>query len=350
MMLNLFAAGTLFRFQNPLGLLLLVPAFLLGWKVFRPRRRDAFLFSSLAVLSDVPRTWASWLLPTVRALVPFGLALAAVALARPQAGERNSRVWNEGIAMAICLDRSGSMRNDDFFLNDRRVTRFDAVKAIFHDFVLGNGKFTGRPDDKIALVVFGGYVDSLCPLTLDHESLSEILRMVNLPNPPTNRLGQLVADRLYQEESATAIGDALTAAVERLKESNAKSKVIILLSDGAQNIGAVTAEEAAEIAESLGIRIYTIGIGTRGTPYEPLEFDEETLRKVAEMTDGRYFSAEDTETLDHVCREIDKLEKTEYDEIAYNHYRELYTWFLFPGLTFILLGTVLLNTRFRSLP
>ncbi|MBR2693240.1 MAG: VWA domain-containing protein [Thermoguttaceae bacterium] len=346
----LFAAESSFRFQTPLALLLLIPIALLARKIVAPRRREAFLFSSLTVFGPMPRTWATRLSPAVRALVPLGLVLSAVALARPQWGEQESRVENEGIAIAICLDRSGSMRNDDFVLDGRRVERFDAVKKIFNDFVLGDGKFSGRPNDKIALVVFGGYVDSLCPLTLDHEALAEMLRTVHVPNPPVNRLGQPVPDQLFQEESATAIGDALAAAVGRLKESDAESRVIILLSDGVQNVGAVTAEEAAELAKTLGIRIYTIGIGTRGTPFDPLDFDEETLRGVAEITGGAYYSAEDTETLDRVCREIDKLEKSPYDERAYTLYRELYGWFLFPGIVSILLGIVLRTTRFRSLP
>ena len=346
----LLAAGTPFRFHTPLGLLCLIPVFLLAWNIFRRRRRHALLFSSLIVFGEFPRTLAARLLPAVRALVPLGLALAAAALARPQFGEQNSRVHGEGIAIAICLDRSGSMSQDDFFLDGKRVERFDAVKKIFNDFVLGNGKFTGRPDDKIALVVFGGFVDALCPLTLDHDALADMLRTVQLPAPPVNRFGQKLRDRLFQEESATAIGDALVAAVRRLRESDVKSKVIILLSDGAQNTGAVTAEEAAEMAKSLGIRIYTIGIGTRGTAFDPLEFDEATLRRIAAVTDGKYFSAGNTETLSEVCREIDQFEKTEYEESVFTVYRELYPWLLYPGLALILLGTVLIHTRFRSLP
>ena len=349
-MTTLFAAGASFRFQTPSALLLLIPALWLALRILSPRRREAFLFSSLTVFGSLPRTWATRLFPVVRALVPAGLILAVIALARPQWGEQENSVENEGIAMAICLDRSGSMRNDDFILNGKRVERFDAVKKIFNDFVLGDGKFSGRPNDKIALVVFGGYVDALCPLTLDHEALAEMLRTVHVPNPPVNRYGQMVPDQLFQEESATAIGDALAAAVGRLKDADAKSKVIILLSDGVQNVGAVTAEEAAELAAEFGIRIYTIGIGTRGTPFEPLAFDDETLRKTAEITGGEYYSAEDTETLDRVCRQIDKLEKSRYEEHVYTLYRELYSWFLFPGVVLILLGIVLRTTRFRSLP
>ena len=245
-MTTLFAAGASFRFQTPSAFLLLIPALWLALRILSPRRREAFLFSSLTVFGSLPQTWATRLFPVVRALVPAGLILAVAALARPRWGEQENSVENEGIAMAICLDRSGSMRNDDFVLNGKRVERFDAVKKIFNDFVLGDGKFSGRPNDKIALVVFGGYVDALCPLTLDHEALAEMLRTVHVPNPPVNRYGQMVPDQLFQEESATAIGDALAAAVGRLKDADAKSKVIILLSDGVQNVGAVTAEEAAD--------------------------------------------------------------------------------------------------------
>ncbi|MBO7725597.1 MAG: VWA domain-containing protein [Thermoguttaceae bacterium] len=349
-MTDLFAAATSFRFQTPLALLLVIPVLWQARRIVAPRRREAFLFSSLTVFGALPKTWASRLFPFVRALIPLGLILATVALARPQWGEQENRVESEGIAMAICLDRSGSMRNEDFVLGNQRVERFDAVKKIFHDFVLGDGKYSGRPNDKIALVVFGGYVDALCPLTLDHEALAEMLRTVRVPDPPVNRRGELIPDQLFQEESATAIGDALAAAVGRLKDADAKSKVIVLLSDGVQNVGEVTAEEAAELAKEFGIRIYTIGIGTRGSMFDPLDFDEETLRRVAEIADGEYYSAENTETLDRVCRQIDKLEKSQYKESVYTLYRELYTWFLFPGIVLILLGIVLRTTRFRSLP
>lgn len=339
-----------FRFQDPLWLLLILPSAWLAWQKTRKRNRAAILFSSLSVFHQIPKTWGTRLLPIVRGSVWVGLILAVIALARPQRGEENYRVRSEGIAMAICLDRSGSMRTPDFVLDGRSVDRFTVVKKIFNDFVLGTNDFSGRPDDRIALVTFGGFVDSLCPLTLDHETLAAVLKMVQLPQPLVDQSGRVIADEIYQEESATAIGDALVAGVERLRESGAKSQVIILLSDGAQNTGAVTAEEAAEVAKTFGIRVYTIGIGTRGNAFEPLEFDEATLRQIAETTGGEYFSAQDTRTLQKVCETIDSLEKTIHEDRVFTRYRELYREFLIPGLAFLLIGTILLKTRFKSLP
>lgn len=343
-------AESSFHFQNPLGILLLIPIGLLALRLMKKKEKESVLFSSLSIFTAIPGTVATPLLPIVRMLIPAGLVFLTIAFMRPQSGEEIYRTRSEGLAIAICLDRSGSMRNDDFTLNGRPVQRFDAVKSIFNDFVLGNQEFSGRPNDMIALVVFGGFVDTLCPLTLDHTVLAQTLEQVHLPEPLENRHGEPVVDQLFREESATAIGDALAAAAERLKGADAKSKVIVLLSDGAQNVGAVTAQEAAEMAKTLGIRVYTIGIGTKGTRYEPLEFDEETLKEIAKITDGGYFRADNTRMLENVCAKIDSLEKSEFEERIYTKYRELYRNYLIFGIVLILAGIVLLNTRFRSLP
>ena len=363
-MTTLFALAA-FRFQDPLGLLLLIPlAALVVWRYRKRKERPAAIFSHTAVFRDLPKTLTLRTLPLVRGMIVAGLALAILALARPQLGREDYRVRAEGISMALCLDRSGSMQAMDFTLNGERVDRFEVVKKIFRDFVLGNKEFSGRPDDRVALITFGGFVDALCPLTLDHEALSETLSMVKLPEPLIDQNGQFVSVGLLDEEGSTAIGDALMTAIERLRESESKSRVIILLSDGRQNTGAVTAEEAAEVAKSLGIRVYTIGIGSTGmAPFpvygpdgqkgyarQPVELDEAALGAIAKTTGGEYFNARDSNALSKVCATIDQLEKTTHEDRVFTKYRELYRHFLIPAALLLLVGVVLLQTRYQSLP
>ena len=361
----IFAALTGFRFQDPLWLLLLLPlAAIIYWRFRRRAERPALIFSNTEVFRGIPKTLTLRLLPFVRGAVALGLALSILALARPQLGREDYRVRAEGISMALCLDRSGSMQAMDFSLDGKRVDRFEVVKKIFHDFVLGNKEFSGRPDDRIALITFGGFVDALCPLTLDHEALSEILSMVKLPEPLVNQHGEFIDLGMLNEEGSTAIGDALVAAVERLLESESKSRIVILLSDGKQNAGAVTAEEAAEVAKTHGIRVYTVGIGStgmaplpvygpdgrKGYSNQPVELDEAALKRIAETTGGEYFNARDAGTLENVCATIDKLEKTAHEDRVFTKYRELYRYFLLPGALLLFAGVILLTTRFKPLP
>ena len=294
----------------------------------------------------------------------IALLLLIVALARPQKGKEDYRIRAEGIALAMCVDRSGSMAATDFRLNGRSVSRLEAVKKTFREFVAGNDTLPGRRDDLIGLLAFGGYVDAFCPLTLDHDTLLEMLEQVNLMEPVVDSRGRPVDERLYQEENMTAIGDALAHAVERLKDVNAKSKVIILLSDGDQTFGCLTPLEGAEIAKAYGIKVYCIGIGTTGyavavgtgvrgnkIPVQQyMVLDEETLKEIAAMTGGRYFNAQNTQALQQVYEEIDQLEKTPHEGRVYTQYAELYRSFLVPATIMLLLHTVLVNTRFRRIP
>ena len=353
-----------FRFQNPWWLLLLIPLVVLGVLAIRRRRRSAVLYSDVSILSLLPVTnmlRIKRLLPGVRLL---GLALVVAALARPQHGREDYRIRSEGIAIQMCIDRSGSMRAMDFQLDGEPVNRLEAVKSVFRDFVAGRGKLPGRPDDLIGLVAFGGYADSRCPLTLDHGALLEVLKGVEIPQPIFDSRNRVINERLLEEEIKTAIGDAVALAVDRLKDVKAKSRVIILLSDGEQTAGAVDPPEAAETAKAFGIKVYSIGIGSTGfAPVpaqdvfgrkvfrrQPVTLDEETLDMLAETTGGRYFNAKDTKALENVYAEIDKLEKTVSEGRLYTEYRELYQWAMFPGLGLILLEILLVSTRFRSLP
>ena len=352
------------RFQDPLWLLLLIPLLGLGLLAIRRQQRVAVLYSDVSILGSLPVTLAlrvKRLLPQVRIL---GMALVVIALARPQHGREEFRVRAEGVAIQMCIDRSGSMRAMDFRLDGKQVNRLEAVKRVFRDFVAGNGRLPGRPDDLIGLIAFGGYADAKCPLTLDHGALLQVLDSVEIPRPIFDSRGNLLNQSLFEEDLQTAIGDAVTLAVDRLKDVKAKSKVVILLSDGEQTAGVIDPPEAAETAKTFGIKIYSVGIGSTGwapMPMEdrfgrtvlqrqPVRLDEETLELLAETTEGRYFNAEDTEALEKVYAEIDKLEKTLSEGRLYTEYRELYQYAMFPGLGLILLEILLVCTRFRSLP
>ncbi|MGO9112950.1 MAG: vWA domain-containing protein [Thermoguttaceae bacterium] len=355
-----------FRFQTPLWLLLLVLLAVIGVLAISRQRRVAVLFSDVSILRTLPATLALRIkraLPWVRLA---GLALLIVALARPQRGIEEFRLQTEGIAIQICIDRSGSMAALDFNLDGRQVNRLDVIKRVFHDFVMGKGKLPGRPDDLIGLITFGGFVEPKCPLTLDHSALIQVLDAVEIPHPIFDSHGREINQRLWQEDSQTAIGDALAVAAKRLKDVQAKSKVIILLTDGEQTAGVLPPLEGAKIAKTFGVKVYTIGIGTNGMvtipdPYpdafgrtvlhqEVFPLDERTLQQIAEATGGKYFSAQDAERLEDVYAEIDRLEKSPSEGRLYSEYRELYQWFLLPGLGLIVAQVVLAGTRFRSLP
>jgi Ca-activated chloride channel family protein len=364
-----------FRFQDPLWLLLLIPLLLAGVLAIHRQRRVAVLYSEVSLLSLLPVTMAlraKRLLPWIRLL---GLALVVAALARPQHGREEFRIRAEGIAIQMCIDQSGSMEAMDFHVEGRQVNRLTAVKRVFRDFVAGKGKLPGRPDDLIGLVAFSGYAESKCPLTLDHGALLQVVDTVELAELrrrlQDRQIDRRMSDQLrrqlataLQEETLTAIGDAVALAVDRLQDVKAKSKVIILLSDGESNAGVVDPAEAARTAKAFGIKIYSIGIGTTGWAPVPavdpfgrkalrrqaVRLDEETLKMLAETTGGRYFNAKDTEALENVYAEIDKLEKTLSEGRLYTEYRELYQYAMFPGLGLILLEILLVSTRFRSLP
>jgi Ca-activated chloride channel family protein len=246
------------------------------------------------------------------------------------------------------------------------VSRLDAVKHVIRDFVLGvrARRLAGRPDDLVGLVAFGGFADSKCPLTLDHGALVDIVDGLEIPRPIRDSNGQVINAQELREELATAIGDGVAVAVDRLRGAKAKSKVIILLTDGDCNAGVVDPREAAKIAAESGIRLYTIGIGHSGMvpiPQEdefgnrvliPAQFrvDEDLLREMAQTGHGRYFHASDSEGLARVYAEIDRLEKSNLAETKYSEYTELFRWFAAPGLAILLAVGLLMETRFRSLP
>ncbi len=356
----------LLRFYSAYWLVLApVVVIALLWR-FRRQGRPAAVFSSVADLKGLPVTLAQRLRHGLRYVYVLGLCLVLIGLARPQAGKAQSRIAGQGIALEIVLDTSGSMEAIDFQLDGRDVSRLDAVKHVIRDFVLGSRSsgMSGLPDDLVGLVAFGGFADSKCPLTLDHGALVDIVTGLETPKPIRDSQGRVINAQALAEEMATAIGDGVAVGVDRLRGAKAKSKVLILLTDGDNNAGVVDPREAARIATESGIRLYTIGIGTTGTVPVPREdefgnrvlvpaqfrIDEELLREMAQTGRGRYFHAADTEGLAQVYAEIGKLEKSELAETKYSEYTELFGWFAAPGLALILLVGVLMETRFRSLP
>lgn len=347
------------RFHDP-GVLLLIPLLLgLLWIGAR-RRRPAVTFSDTSALQRSPLTLRLAFRKGLVLLRALALVLLVAGLARPQKGNERTRITTEGIAMEMAVDTSGSMRALDFQVGDDRQNRLDVVKEVFRDFVDGGGDLPGRPNDLIGLVAFGGFADSKCPLTLDHGALLAVLEEVQIPKEIVDQAGRVI----NSEEFQTAVGDALALGAERLKDVEAKSKVMILLTDGESNFGSVTPEQGAEIARAFGIKVYTIGVGTTGVVPVPgqdllgnailqrmrVSIDEETLQKIAEVTGGRYFHARDPDSLRQIYEEIDRLEKTETEVDRYVDYRELFPPFVLTGLLLVILGAVLDNTWLLRIP
>lgn len=353
-----------------LCLLLLVP--FVAWRLISRRRSTAVPFSSTQPLAGIGSTWRmrfQWLPAALRVAA---IVLLVVALARPQFGRRETKIDSEGIAIEMVIDRSGSMQAMDFEVDGQPVDRLTAVRDVASRFVAGDEELSGRTADLVGLISFAGYADSLTPLTLDHPYVVHALQQT-----------EIVSDR---SEDGTAIGDAVGLAIEKLQaleesreQSGSKpieSRVVILLTDGESNAGDIDPMQAAELAQSLGVKIYTIGVGTRGRAPVPVmdpftgrqtlqwmdvNIDEETLQKIAETTGGRYFRATDTASLEAIYAEIDKLEKSHVEERQYVDYRELAVEPVYAGtlylpplalLAFLLLATeqLLANTVFRRIP
>ena len=270
------------------------------------------------------------------------LGVLVFALARPQAGTAESQIHREGVDVVVAFDVSGSMLAEDFQLDGERANRLDAVKTVVREFV------TARPGDRIGLVLFAARPYTQCPLTLDHGWL--------LTNLDRAKFGMI--------EDGTAVGSALATATNRLRASKAKSRFVILLTDGESNAGRITPQTAADAAKALGVRVYTIGAGTRGLApypaqdmfgnkvYRPVQvdIDEDTLKKIAETTGGRYYRATDTESLREIYAEIDRSEKTTFESPQFYDYRELYAWLLVPALGLVLAEAWLGETVLRKLP
>ncbi|NMA47722.1 MAG: VWA domain-containing protein [Lentisphaerae bacterium] len=354
------------RFETPWALLaLLVPLLLWLWRHRSRWRRAALAFSSTThARQAAAQSWRARLLWLPGALRTLALLLLALALARPQAGREQIRDVSQGIAIAMVLDRSGSMRQEMDF-EGRLVNRLDVAKEVFSRFVFGDGKkLRGRPTDLIGMLAFARYADTICPLTLSHGTLRPFLDTI-----------QLVIGG--SSEDATAIGDALALAAARLHTAEEtlkrqlgkdkdvykiKSKVIILLTDGENNVGRQV-EDGAALAAKWGIKIYAIGIGG-GEGYQVVQtplgrykmplaspgMNTRPLEAAAAKTGGLFRMANDAASLLDVYREIDELERSDVESIRFVDYRELFTPLVLAALLLLTLELVLNCTWLRRIP
>lgn len=341
----------MFRFADPYYLLLLLPLCAAGWAILAPRNNHGILFAPTHRLPQIKFTWRKTFATLTPWLFLAGTGLAIIALARPQTVFAKTAHRTNAIAIQMAVDISGSMEALDFSTRDNPRTRLDVVKETFAQFI------AKRTDDLIGLITFGGYAASRAPLTIDHSALLHILKGVQIPQPALDANGQLT----NQEELLTAIGDALISACARLDKAAIKSKIIVLLSDGESNTGQIKPHDAAKAAQALGIKVYTIGIGSNGNApfmardvfgrnviqYAPVRIDEDLLRHIAQTTGGQYFHVKDPKGLSRALADIDKLEKTDVRKETYDQYTELFPRCLWPGMLSLVLA-VSLNMLVRK--
>lgn len=326
------------KFANPeyFYLFILVPLFVI-WYIFRQKKHyPTFTVPSETAFSGKrisPRVILRHV-PLILRLLAFSALV--VAIARPQSSSSKETVTTEGIDIIITIDVSTSMLAEDF-----KPNRIEAAKRTAVEFV------DNRPNDRIGLVVFAGESLTLCPVTIDHAVLKNLLNSV--------KEGMV--------EDQTAIGLGLATSVARLKDSKAKSRVVILLTDGVNNAGFIAPLTAAEIAQTYGIRVYTIGVGTRGmapypvktqfgTQYRNMEvqIDEDILRQIAKMTGGKYFRATNNKALQEIYKEIDELEKTKVDVQVFKKFKEEFLPFVIAAFALLLIEVLLRYTYLRTLP
>lgn len=328
--------------QNPIFFLLIPLAGVIIYYSLRKNKPSGIRFSSerfLTIGSPTFKTFCSRYIWVLRLLVFVFMALALVRFRLPV---EESKIQTEGIDIILALDTSTSMLAEDFTLRGKRANRLDVVKDVVENFI------RGRKNDRIGIVAFAGRAYTASPLTLDYGWLLENLKRV--------KIGMI--------EDGTAIGSALSVALKRLENSKAKSKIVILLTDGINNAGKISPSLAAEAAKALKVKVYTIGAGTKGmapypmkdffgnTVYQPvkIDIDEDNLINIASKTEGKYFRATDTKSLKEIYAEIDRMEKSPIEEKGYMEYRELFPIFLSIALAFLLLEVLLRYTFLRRIP
>lgn len=331
-------------FAHPYLLLLLLLLPLAAWLKGRRGQPPAFVYSSVQLLravTNVTRARYGGFLAALRWLV---LALCIVALAQPRLTKFDStKATASGVDIVVAFDLSGSMAAEDFEVRGQRVNRVNMARAVLKGFI------DERPSDRIGLVAFATEAYIASPLTLDHDFLLKNLERLDLNSINGNQ---------------TAIGSALSTAINRLREVKSKSKIVILMTDGQNNAGKVAPLTAAEAAQALNVKVYTIGVGTRGQApmpatdmfgrrvYQmvPVDIDEETLTKISDQTGGKYYRADNAEKFQAIYAEIDKLEKTEADVKKFAQHTELFAWLLAAGLVLLLTEIALGQTVLRRLP
>lgn len=329
-------------FAHPWLLLLLLVLPLLAWLKGRHGQGSAFLYSSVDLvrpISGLSRSRAGSILLSLRW---FALAIFIIALAQPRLIKGETEIKASGIDIVVALDLSGSMASEDFMINGERINRIDIAKQVLAKFI------DQRANDRIGLVAFAGRAYTACPVTLDHDYLRKNLERLHLG---------LIEDR-------TAIGSALATSVNRLRELKSKSRIVILMTDGQNNAGKIPPLVAADAAQAVAVKVYTIGVGIRGKAPFPVvdpfgrkgyqavdvDIDEDTLTKIAEKTGGRYYRADSTETLARIYREIDQLEKSDAKTKKFQHYDELFWQVALAGLAVLVLEMILGHTVWRKLP
>lgn len=328
---------------HPYFLLLLTLLPVLAWLKGRRGQPPAFVYSSTQLLRGVLNLTRSRSGSFLAALRWLGLALLIFALAQPRLIKSETKVKASGIDIAVAIDLSGSMASEDFEVPGGRMSRIEMAKTVLKKFI------DQRPNDRIGIVAFatGAYIAA--PLTLDHDFLQANL----------DRLELNVIDG-----SRTAIGSGLSAAVNRLRELKSKSKIVILMTDGENNSGKIAPLTAAEAAKALGVKVYTIGIGMQGQApmpvfmggqkvgyrMEPVDVDEDTLTKIADMTGGKYYRADNTENFKKIYAEIDRLEKSEAEIKKFTQVQELFWLPVSTGLALVLMEIVIGHTLLRRLP
>ncbi len=319
-------------------LMLLIPV-IAGWYIWKNKSLNPELkVSSIKQFEGIKVSVKQYLGHLGIILRLFAIALIIIVLARPQSRSSFKDVKTEGIDIVLCLDISGSMLSKDF-----KPNRIEAAKEVAQDFI------DSRPNDRIGLVIFSGESFTQCPLTSDHAVLKNLFAGIHTG---------MVAD-------GTAIGNGLATAITRVKDSKAKSKVVILLTDGVNNQGSVAPLTAAEIAKAFGVRVYAVGVGTIGKALAPIamypdgsfqygyvdvNIDEKTLGEIADMTGGKYFRATDNDKLKNIYKEIDRLEKTIFEEKNFTNKAEHYLPFAVAAAVLLLLEFLLKNIFLRSIP
>ncbi|OGF44242.1 MAG: aerotolerance regulator BatA [Candidatus Firestonebacteria bacterium RIFOXYC2_FULL_39_67] len=328
------------RFANPLFLLLLIPVAAAVWYFIEreKRKKAAIMFSDFRLFKGLGN-FSSNKRQILLGLRTLGLIFLVLALARPQSGLKTEEISTKGIDIILCMDTSGSMKAEDFKPNNR----LGVAKSVASDFV------KGRSNDRIGIVVFSAVSLLQCPLTSDYGAVIDFMKSIDIGMTQTD---------------GTAIGNALATSVDRLKDSKAKSKIIILLTDGRNNMGEVDPVTAAKLATAFNIKIYTIGVGKEGEAPFPVDdpmfgkryvyikedLDEVTLKAIAETTEGMYFRATSAEALKEIYKQINKMEKTEIKGIEYTEYTDHYISLLIIALLLFVAEVILDNTVLRKLP
>jgi Ca-activated chloride channel family protein len=342
-----------FRLEQPWFLLLtlFLPLFwLIGSRFQRP---PAIRFAAARIFERATTFRRSWRKSVQNALYYLGCVCLIAALARPQFGTATNRIHANGIDIMILLDVSLSMLSEDYSIGTKRASRLEVVKQVTEKFI------NGRPDDRIGVIAFSGRAYLVSPLTLDHSWLVE-----NLARLSIRRIGDQTAIGSSLVEDGTAIGSALATAANRLRDKHAKSRVIVLLTDGDNNAGKIPPLTAAEAAAAIGIKIYTIGAGTNGlVPFphsdgfgntyysqEYMPFKEDTCREIARIGNGVFFRAADTKTMTEIFEQIDQFEKTEIQLQKYESYQDIFIWLLGAGVCLLGATFALSQTVWSKVP